>query len=147
MRFPFSIFRFIPAPAGNGLTSVAMRATLQVHPRACGERVDLPHGVARGVGSSPRLRGTVDSLLLLDEAERFIPAPAGNGRSGSPTTPPASVHPRACGERTTFWMPSFQSDGSSPRLRGTVRIWARLLAIRRFIPAPAGNGRLGHLIE
>jgi hypothetical protein len=49
-----------------------------VHPRACGERVRPPHAPGAGCGSSPRVRGTpVSDLILLGEG-RFIPARAGN---------------------------------------------------------------------
>ena len=34
----FKVFRFIPAPAGNGLVIPTLPLTTPVHPRACGER-------------------------------------------------------------------------------------------------------------
>ncbi len=51
--------RFIPAPAGNGLGMYLPARAPSVHPRACGERnrIDTPRGDL--IGSSPRLRGTV----------------------------------------------------------------------------------------
>ena len=50
-----------------------------------------------------------------------------------------TVHPRACGERAAQANAVTKEGGSSPRLRGTLRLMARLNRTRRFIPAPAGN--------
>ena len=70
--------RFIPAPAGNTVTGRATRGPGAVHPRACGEHLEAtPHREGH-VGSSPRLRGTLDGLGFRAERDRFIPAPAGN---------------------------------------------------------------------
>ena len=54
-----------------------------------------------------------------------------------------AVHPRACGERWLSVVGTLATFGSSPRLRGTVQAFQVSLGIRRFIPAPAGNGRPG----
>ena len=51
-------FRFIPAPAGNGLYALAAPPLAPVHPRACGERLFAERSISRNSGSSPRLRGT-----------------------------------------------------------------------------------------
>ena len=57
--------------------------------------------------------------------------------TGLSTTP---VHPRACGERVAAPDESTITDGSSPRVRGTVRSqWSHFIYFR-FIPARAGNG-------
>ena len=53
-----------------------------VHPRACGERLNLLHNRVQSSGSSPRVRGTGfvwrEKLLeeQLDEAWNYIPARA-----------------------------------------------------------------------
>ncbi len=132
--------RFIPAPAGNGASSIAQTTTTAVHPRACGERVrNMFQGIAR-TGSSPRLRGTAAQWLAYQAVQRFIPAPAGNGELALVSMAMATVHPRACGERRDKLV-EYQSEcGSSPRLRGTATATRSALARRRFIPAPAGNG-------
>ena len=176
--------RFIPARAGNGLSAPSqgsprhgssprvrgtagngrgrLTAFATVHPRACGERTArylFPHFT----GSSPRVRGTVSRRL---------------------TSRATSVHPRACGERIARVPSRFisacgerriqlgivKSDGSSPRVRGTVleaysgcprvrtlpvasgsspRVRGTALRLLpkadrvRFIPARAGNGSHG----
>ncbi len=73
------IFRFIPAPAGNGPGNPFDVWPRTVHPRACGERVNIRMNDPSKAGSSPRLRGTVALRLAIRVQPRFIPAPAGNG--------------------------------------------------------------------
>ncbi len=111
--------RFIPAPAGNGVKSLAIANSSAVHPRACGERNGrYVHGVD-SFGSSPRLRGTVVDVDIRIPSVRFIPAPAGNGACRSLPAKRKSVHPRACGERFSHRRTVGVTVGSSPRLRGT----------------------------
>ena len=50
------------------------------------------------------------------------------------------VHPRVCGERASARSILSSSNGSSPRVRGTVRSRPARSGRRRFIPACAGNG-------
>ena len=73
------VFRFIPAPAGNGSLITASTKSAAVHPRACGERYSSSLSLDSSTGSSPRLRGTVPSVVYAHDGKRFIPAPAGNG--------------------------------------------------------------------
>ena len=64
----------------SGTFSVAIDTpTETVHPRVCGERGGDDTGSARGVGSSPRVRGTGAVLAWAAPDARFIPACAGNG--------------------------------------------------------------------
>ena len=93
-------------------------------------------------GSSPRLRGTVHPPRPYRFDRRFIPAPAGNGGAHRRCPVPASVHPRACGERFLQIRQRLFGFGSSPRLRGTAGPARPGHRQRRFIPAPAGNGYL-----
>ena len=94
----------------------------------------------KGIGSSPRARGT-GARCILDEREcRFIPARAGNGAGGVQGAPWKAVHPRARGERTAFRDSAASRSGSSPRARGTALIKQVEQLGLRFIPARAGNG-------
>ena len=54
------VYRFIPAPAGNGPSNRPWSTFTAVHPRACGERRALYGKDALLIGSSPRLRGTAN---------------------------------------------------------------------------------------
>ena len=133
--------RFIPAPAGNTVLKIADTKFFSVHPRACGEHASVFGVRPSNPGSSPRLRGTPEDGPAQRDPLRFIPAPAGNttrqpdGRRGIP------VHPRACGEHSGCSATTTGSTGSSPRLRGTLRLRVSPLQHLRFIPAPAGNTR------
>ena len=140
--------RFIPAPAGNGQSTMGDVGTPSVHPRACGERPVENKGSTIPCGSSPRLRGTGRIAGVADDSGRFIPAPAGNGSISRVIHSIPSVHPRACGERGCFYHSICLFCGSSPRLRGTVLRAADNFTAHRFIPAPAGNGDVAvtHLI-
>ena len=111
------------------------------HPRVGGEhasgngRVQLQHG------SSPRGRGTPGARRAALQAQRVIPAWAGNtgvtaGRMATPTG-----HPRVGGEHWPAPMSNATAIGSSPRGRGTRRRRCRWTWRRRVIPAWAGNTR------
>ena len=133
--------RFIPAPAGNAAAVAHDGLHPPVHPRACGER-HRGGKIGRGLdGSSPRLRGTRVSRRRAGGCGRFIPAPAGNAFSQPKRASPIAVHPRACGERRCPKYMRCYIYGSSPRLRGTLRLLKFPLLVKRFIPAPAGNAR------
>ena len=136
--------RFIPAPAGNGGQSGTMTQS-PVHPRACGERYGTMEFPDAQVPVHPRACGERGAVHGDDSGDdRFIPAPAGNGRSPNPSHVRSSVHPRACGERhigsgSGPWFTTVHPRacgerpdssirctsnfiGSSPRLRGTARL-------------------------
>ncbi len=86
--------RFIPARAGNAISSRLGRAAASVHPRACGERDETCHWPPPRTGSSPRVRGTQRRRSAIHSVSRFIPARAGNawagcGRSATPRFIPA----------------------------------------------------------
>ena len=132
--------RFIPARAGNGFFLSRFVCCLSVHPRACGEREDYPEAAVALYGSSPRVRGTAHWINPTRPPCRFIPARAGNGSSSFLMTSSASVHPRACGERACSTRSLTDSNGSSPRVRGTDGDLVRQHVEHRFIPARAGNG-------
>ena len=119
-RIEQDLERFIPACAGNGVPTAALRPTTPVHPRVCGERrVSIVSKLAPA-GSSPRVRGTALLAPPVRRAQRFIPACAGNGAPVSVAFTIHSVHPRVCGERPYRVGEKGEEIGSSPRVRGTV---------------------------
>ncbi len=90
-------------------------------------------------GSSPRVRGTLGSVVSHGALQRFIPACAGNTW---PHPAPAcchAVHPRVCGEHSIANLSYGVSSGSSPRVRGTPKVRQAIWRRGRFIPACAGN--------
>ena len=52
-----------------------------------------------------------------------------------------AVHPRVCGELVKRCADGRASNGSSPRVRGTVAVDLNISVEQRFIPACAGNWR------
>ena len=75
----------IPACAGNTKRTPSARRGSRDHPRVCGEHRRRHERRARGMGSSPRVRGTPRLGGELDLRLGIIPACAGNT-----STPPAT---------------------------------------------------------
>ena len=110
-------------------------------------------------GSSPLARGTHDAFVRMLEADRFIPARAGNTAArnppnglrpvhprsrgehpeGAPCARHAAVHPRSRGEHPRRVVLKPIRIGSSPLARGTRRAELPGRCPDRFIPARAGN--------
>ena len=97
----FDPIRFIPTHVGNGGVGSFQPAVVAVHPHACGERLANPAKHLLITGSSPRMWGTGNKNRTQSQTIRFIPTHVGNGRGSVVDTPPSSVHPHACGERTS----------------------------------------------
>ena len=119
--------RFIPACAGNTFDPDSTLNPAPVHPRLCGEHNKATFQLARGVGSSPPVRGTLRGGAAVRAASRFIPACAGNTNNTfiSPLFHP--VHPRLCGEHQIAVEMPGRATGSSPPVRGT-RFWSTMPA-------------------
>ena len=134
--------RFIPACAGNAAWVQCSSSGTSVHPRMCGERVELADTEPVKVGSSPHVRGTPLAANRQAGSIRFIPACAGNARWRHSLASRPSVHPRMRGERAAPCPCRSSRAGSSPHARGT---HGRVLVSdpqRRFIPACAGNAEI-----
>ncbi len=134
-----SLPRFIPACAGNAARLVEQCLSPTVHPRVCGERKSRWRNLYLCSGSSPRVRGTQGDSNRCYPRPRFIPACAGNAFPIPRLIPPASVHPRVCGERWRVTDGRVRQFGSSPRVRGTPADETVGVGRSRFIPACAGN--------
>ena len=131
--------RFIPAHAGNTTATELLAWRYPVHPRACGEHSGRLPVIARRVGSSPRMRGTLRPPMPEKAAGRFIPAHAGNTSATTARRIWSAVHPRACGEHLRAAIRAGITSGSSPRMRGTRHGESVQWTPQRFIPAHAGN--------
>ncbi len=70
---------------------------------------------------------------------RFIPAGAGNTTVASAQRPARAVYPRWRGEHDQWTEGNPGVHGLSPLARGTPADSARMIVMRRFIPAGAGN--------
>ena len=115
--------RFIPARAGNTGTGSPRRWPRPVHPRSRGE-----HST---------------STLTSGRRLRFIPARAGNTAGRGRPLRDLHLHPRSRGEHRRCSAIHSATAGSSPLARGTPPPREAAHAVRRFIPARAGNTASG----
>ena len=90
-------------------------------------------------GSSPRVRGTQRYRTAGAKPAGIIPACAGNTESTSSGQYMPRDHPRVCGEHAMSKGEITADEGSSPRVRGTLRPQGRDAAGPGIIPACAGN--------
>ena len=139
IQYDWTLYRFIPARAGNTAPASWSGTKWPVHPRAGGEHGSGSVSFVVPIGSSPRGRGTLRSLRARCEWRRFIPARAGNTTGGSGCPYSKSVHPRAGGEHLSSHPNIRRTCGSSPRGRGTPGCQSHTAGVSRFIPARAGN--------
>ena len=129
----------IPARAGNRIMNSQTSMTLRDHPRACGEQSSRVRNLPVHQGSSPRVRGTEETLSNNEQTMGIIPARAGNRKGDLDIAIIDGDHPRACGEQQRPRSACGTLRGSSPRVRGTARMHAVLVPAFGIIPARAGN--------
>ena len=110
-----------------------------VHPHACGEHLTKRYKYSHDNGSSPRLWGTPLWLVTPRNCSRFIPTPVGNTPRRPQGPGDLPVHPHACGEHSKNNIQDGISNGSSPRLWGTLLPAMHNNHTLRFIPTPVGN--------
>ena len=109
----------IPASAGNSSQQSRQNAKHWAHPRERGELGDMNAPAGVPVGSSPRARGTLAYAGRANQADRLIPASAGNSRSFRALSSCLRAHPRERGELILSHECCIVQQGSSPRARGT----------------------------
>ena len=68
----------IPADAGNTHTTDQDHSEQEDHPRGCGEHYCHSVAVGTPMGSSPRMRGTLQATKARHDRDGIIPADAGN---------------------------------------------------------------------
>ena len=114
------VFRgIIPACAGNTRHRRSRASIPWDHPRMCGEhRTGYPYVTAEQ-GSSPHVRGTLETNWKTAELLGIIPACAGNTSSRGRSGFAAGDHPRMCGEHVRKATIATLAAGSSPHVRGT----------------------------
>ena len=134
----------IPAYAGNTLASAREDGQLRDHPRVCGEHCDGSSTQIGLRGSSPRMRGTRQTGLLVCRSRGIIPAYAGNTPRRRNTSGSTRDHPRVCGEHCCPLPVNLTLPGSSPRMRGTLERRFSTGSNMGIIPAYAGNTEIGH---
>ena len=131
--------RIIPADAGSTIRRSCFSTAMKDHPRGCGEHSSRFWARTYARGSSPRMRGAHVCATLADGTVRIIPADAGSTLRPARSPARRRDHPRGCGEHCwrTHWHCS--ALGSSPRMRGALRIAGRRRGVGGIIPADAGS--------
>ena len=110
----------IPTYAGNTGSPRRCCAEWWAHPHVCGEHSrSLIWPMTRG-GSSPRMRGTLESLQDKGCVQGLIPTYAGNTQTAGAARRGRRAHPHVCGEHVHPIMSELEAPGSSPRMRGTL---------------------------
>ena len=132
-------FRFIPAGAGNTAPLKICTKAIAVYPRWRGEHYFCNAQRYSRIGLSPLARGTLAKQTSGYAWCRFIPAGAGNTRSGGFVLPATPVYPRWRGEHLINLISAVIIPGLSPLARGTRAGCLSTAWKRRFIPAGAGN--------
>ena len=113
----------------------------------CGEQRVGRHGIGKGDGSPPRVRGTVFSNTHQNGPPRITPACAGNSYSSSSHIFLLTDHPRVCGEQSPPSKKLKCKKGSPPRVRGTDDLGVVLSEEDGITPACAGNSYLSLLCK
>ena len=136
---PISDRRIIPADAGSTLWALLDRSVAGDHPRGCGEHSRGSSGSGNANGSSPRMRGALDTHSHASWYPRIIPADAGSTHTGTAPITSTKDHPRGCGEHSLHLTPRGTPIGSSPRMRGALPSSRPPRRSGRIIPADAGS--------
>ena len=132
-------FGIIPAYAGSTGWVTSRWHCRGDHPRVCGEHTTNSEKSATFSGSSPRMRGALQTPQGPQGQGRIIPAYAGSTRGRSCRVPGARDHPRVCGEHPQVNGSFVRYVGSSPRMRGAHIGVLDVLPVSRIIPAYAGS--------
>ena len=131
--------RLIPAHAGKTKRRALQSVSRRAHPRACGENALAVITISLTGGSSPRMRGKRFDAGKQRRRAGLIPAHAGKTRCAYAEGGHVWAHPRACGENARFELTGVSDGGSSPRMRGKLRIGRCSCESPGLIPAHAGK--------
>ena len=134
-----SVVGLIPARAGKTSPKTRPPAKCAAHPRAGGENDRDTDTPVSFTGSSPRGRGKRGDQAVKGLDDRLIPARAGKTKRRRLTRPLTRAHPRAGGENHGHVSRPRGEPGSSPRGRGKLVNWPRVVVDTRLIPARAGK--------
>ena len=129
----------IPACAGNTHGLITWMPMARDHPRVCGEHPLWMVSEVGAWGSSPRVRGTPPPSARPTACSGIIPACAGNTHTCARYQESGRDHPRVCGEHSKTISVPTGHVGSSPRVRGTLKVARCRIVLEGIIPACAGN--------
>ena len=132
----------IPACAGEPILISSWRRFHSVYPRVCGGTLHRRRSLAATTGLSPRVRGNLALALITPDGTGSIPACAGEPCARHPCCTRCSgdeVYPRVCGGTTLCLRRNRVLRGLSPRVRGNRDVRTEWRAVKRSIPACAGE--------
>ena len=157
----------IPACAGSTKTATTTTTVTEDHPRMCGEHTAQVGIVKKLWGSSPHVRGALDSAGDFLSCVGIIPACAGSTPQRHGCFQRWRDHPRMCGEHLCFdFIHHAQADhprmcgehfyrteqipfflGSSPHVRGARFGGIAVLRLHGIIPRMCGEHVVVHRIQ
>ena len=129
----------IPACAGSTLTLAVSRSRARDHPRMCGEHLHAFEHILRDEGSSPHVRGALNSGVENKPPLGIIPACAGSTYGLASICSKTRDHPRMCGEHNSILIVGGTYPGSSPHVRGARHELCHGSFWSGIIPACAGS--------
>ena len=129
----------IPACAGSTAPHGRTARPKRDHPRMCGEHSFNIHQFAGEQGSSPHVRGARSGGSSVSLLMGIIPACAGSTKGAFGIQGRHWDHPRMCGEHALNEMKIPREVGSSPHVRGALRLFRFPLDLTGIIPACAGS--------
>ena len=138
-RPPQEIYGLIPTYAGNTLSRLIFSCSDRAHPHVCGEHVIVISVWYPGLGSSPRMRGTLRLRVPGTCSPGLIPTYAGNTNGACLEAAADGAHPHVCGEHKSATRAVAEIVGSSPRMRGTRLSLSDGGGSVGLIPTYAGN--------
>ena len=128
-----------PACAGKSTVSKSGTRWKWDHPRVCGEKNCLQLRITEALGSPPRVRGKVTSLIPALPLHGITPACAGKSIVEFGNSAVSRDHPRVCGEKVYYNGGFAVFQGSPPRVRGKDASGADATPWIRITPACAGK--------
>ena len=136
-----------PADAGKTEKTAHVCATVQDHPRGCGENFPNIKSYIPYRGSPPRMRGKRLLCEPFKAEARITPADAGKTTERHSNLYAVQDHPRGCGENGAYALAIRTPIGSPPRMRGKLSLIENLPTIIRITPADAGKTRYGSRVS
>ena len=135
----YIVIGIIPAYAGSTLRGKSCMGMGRDHPRVCGEHSAGESNANETAGSSPRMRGALESSSQNGNIKGIIPAYAGSTLLPRQHGRAVRDHPRVCGEHLTKLEFDLLYQGSSPRMRG-----ALVNALQPYKLSGSSGGEVGN---
>ena len=136
-----------PRVCGGTTPGRLCRHRQTVYPRVCGGTWLQVTGADVSEGLSPRVRGNRGRLASRLWPGGSIPACAGEPPVDAENHPGETVYPRVCGGTIASIGDAGLTDGLSPRVRGNRTKRNYLQAVKRSIPACAGEPAQMYIIR